>query len=185
MKEQQMKEQEQFEKWIVTRLWGSITKYDNGDYMSQDVQRAWGAWQAANKHNKDIAQKCDHTWAPAPASLGGNLCTRCGVPEKHPTPDKPAALSQPDVPEGYVLVPVEPTEEMWGELARDIIMWMQMTPAPHYGSKLHTHLTRLGKEIPDWLAKEIPNIDHTPSKGTIATCIYKAMLAAILKGGAR
>lgn len=88
-----------------------------------------------------------------------------------------ASLPAPQaVQAGWKLVPVEPTSEMWGELARDIVWWMYMSPAPHYGSKLHAHLTALGREIPDWLAKEIPNVQHTPPKGTVAACIYKAML---------
>ena len=82
------------------------------------------------------------------------------------------------VPEGWKLVPVEPTKAMWSELARDIVFWMQVTPAPHYGSKLHDFLRNLGREIPDWLTKEITDADNTPPKGTVAVCIYKAMLAA-------
>ena len=89
-----------------------------------------------------------------------------------------AALSQPSTEQGWKLVPVEPTPEMWGELARDIVWWMYMTGAPHYGSKLHAHLNALGRDIPDWLSKEIPDVAHTPPKGTVAACIYKAMLAA-------
>lgn len=81
-------------------------------------------------------------------------------------------------PEGWQLVPVEPTQAMWSELARDIVFWMQVTHAPHYGSKLHEFLRNLGREIPDWLTKEIPDVDHTPPKGTVAVCIYKAMLSA-------
>lgn len=72
---------------------------------------------------------------------------------------------------------VEPTEEMWSGLARDIVMWVAMD-GPHYGSKLYKHLRMLGKEIPAWLLKEIPDIDHTPPKGTMAVCIYKAVLSA-------
>jgi hypothetical protein len=74
-----------------------------------------------------------------------------------------------------------PTEAMWGELARDIVMWMDMhqgrdkTPA-----RLFRHLNNLGREIPQWLLdeSEMKNLDHVPSKGTRAVIVYKAMLEA-------
>jgi len=82
------------------------------------------------------------------------------------------------VPEGWKLVPVEPIEAMWSMLARDIVFWLYSTRSPHYGSELHTFLRNCGTPIPNWLAKEIPDVDHTPPKGTVAVCIYKAMLSA-------
>lgn len=82
------------------------------------------------------------------------------------------------VPPGYKLVPVEPVEAQWGELARDIVFWLYMSGSPHHGSKLHDHLRNLGRDIPDWLTKEIPDVGHTPAKGTVAACIYRAMLEA-------
>lgn len=86
--------------------------------------------------------------------------------------------SHASVPEGYVLVPVEPTEEQWGELARDIMMWLdfdRQTPRT-----LFDHLRNLGVEAPQWLIDEpeMKNLDHVPSKGTRCALIYKAMLAA-------
>lgn len=81
-------------------------------------------------------------------------------------------------PAGWKLVPEMPTEEMWGELARDIVWWLYGHSAPHYGSKLHRFLESLGRDIPEWLAKEIPKVDHSPAKGTVAVCIYRAMLEA-------
>ena len=86
--------------------------------------------------------------------------------------------SPASVPEGYVLVPVEPTEEQWGELARDIMMWLDFdrrTPRT-----LFDHLRNLGVEAPQWLIDEheMKNLDHVPSKGTRCALIYKAMLAA-------
>jgi hypothetical protein len=84
--------------------------------------------------------------------------------------------------EGFVVVPVEPTEAMWGGLARDLIMWDRGLPN-QYGSTLYKHLRACGREIPDWLLAEIPDIDHTPPKGTVAVCIYRAMLAAAQNGG--
>lgn len=76
------------------------------------------------------------------------------------------------------LVPKEPTEEMWGGLARDIMMWMDMyeghlkTPR-----NLFQHLDNLGRDIPQWLRDELKALDHVPPKGTRAVLIYKAMLA--------
>ncbi len=74
-----------------------------------------------------------------------------------------------------VMVPVEPTEEMWGGIARQMIMWLRM-PNPT-GHELHLHLKRAWHEpMPEWLAKEIPDTDHVPPKGTVAACIFKAMI---------
>lgn len=84
--------------------------------------------------------------------------------------------------EGWVMVPKEPTEAMWGGLARDLIAWDRGLPN-QYGSTLHKHLRARGREIPDWLLAEIPDINHTPPKGTVAVCIYRAMLAAAQNGG--
>lgn len=80
-----------------------------------------------------------------------------------------------------VEVPWQPTEEMWGGLARDIVFFLYGYDAPHYGSRLHKHLRSAGREIPAWLLTEIPDEDHTPPKGTFAACIYKAMLEAAPK----
>jgi hypothetical protein len=77
---------------------------------------------------------------------------------------------------GYAIVPMEPTEPMWSELARDIVMWDRFPR--HTGADLHAHLRSLGRTIPDWLAKEIPDTDQVPPKGTVAACIYKAMIEA-------
>lgn len=72
----------------------------------------------------------------------------------------------------------EPTEEMWGGLARDIMMAFEMgqkTPA-----SLREHLRRVGRTVPDWLADELGRQyrDGVLSKGTRCVLIYKAMLAA-------
>lgn len=80
-------------------------------------------------------------------------------------------------PPGYKLVPLEPTPEMWGELARDIVWWLYSEDAPHHGSKMHKFLRQLGRDIPAWLTKEIPDVAHTPAKGDFAAAIYKAMIA--------
>ena len=76
-------------------------------------------------------------------------------------------------------VPVIPTEDQWGGLARDIMMWFDMydgcsaTP-----EKLFLHLKRRGRDIPQWLLDEpeMKNLNHVPSKGTRCTIIYRAMI---------
>lgn len=78
------------------------------------------------------------------------------------------------IPDGFVLVPIEPTEEQWGGLARDIVMWWSFDRPT--GSALFKHLSSLGRDIPNWLHQEIKDVDHVPPKGTVAAVIYKAML---------
>lgn len=77
----------------------------------------------------------------------------------------------------WKLVPVEATEAQWGGLARALVMWWGMGGRPT-GNALYAHLRMTGENIPDWLVSEIPEIDHVPPKGTVAACIYRAMLAA-------
>jgi hypothetical protein len=84
------------------------------------------------------------------------------------------ALSH-SVPPGYQLVPTEPSEAMWGGLARRLVFWCRLSRPT--GSELYAFLRCAGEAIPDWLVQEIPDTDHVPPKGTVAACIYKAMLA--------
>lgn len=79
-------------------------------------------------------------------------------------------------PDGWVMVPTEPTEEQWGGLARDIIMWWSFDRPT--GASLFKHLSSSGRDIPNWLRDEIKDTDHVPPKGTIAAVVYKAMLNA-------
>lgn len=77
-----------------------------------------------------------------------------------------------------IAVPFEPTEEQWGGLARQIMMWLDMgdkTPRD-----LFQHLKLCGEPIPDWLRNEpeMQALDHVLSKGTRCVLIYKAMLSA-------
>ena len=74
-----------------------------------------------------------------------------------------------------MMVPVLPTESQWNGLARDLIMWMDLTQRPT-GKSLYQHLEWAGREIPDWLRSEIPENDHVPPKGTRAAVIYRAMV---------
>lgn len=86
-------------------------------------------------------------------------------------------------PEGWQLVPKEPDDDQWGNLARDIIKaWDFGIKRPR---ELFKFLERSGTDIPQWLRDEpeMKDLDHTPSKGTRAVLIYKAMLAAAPKFG--
>ena len=85
------------------------------------------------------------------------------------------------VPEGFALVPINPTEEQFGGLGRSIVAWMQ-TCDRHSPMRFVKYYKRMvGVQLPDWLAKEIEDhggetSDHVMPKGTIATLIYKAMI---------
>ena len=89
------------------------------------------------------------------------------------------------VPDGWQMVPVEPTVEQFGGIARDIIQWMRFTESQNqHSDSLVKWLNDMGSEIPDWLysESEINHLSkHVISKGTIAAIIYKAMLAAAPK----
>ena len=91
---------------------------------------------------------------------------------------------------GLKVVPVEPTTEQFGGMARDVIQWMRFTESKNQHSEsLVKWLKDMGNEIPEWLysEQEINHLSkHVISKGTIAAIIYKAMLAAApeqVKGG--
>lgn len=77
----------------------------------------------------------------------------------------------------------EPTEGMWGGLARDLMMAFDMNPNQPTPRAIFTHLKRTGRPTPQWLRDEpeMTSPDHVPSKGTRATIIYKAMIDAALK----
>ena len=88
----------------------------------------------------------------------------------------------PVVPAGWQLVPIEPTDDQFGGMARDIIQWLRFTKTRDQCSEsLVKWLKNMGNEIPDWLYSE-PEVNHLSkhviSKGSIAAIIYKAMLAA-------
>ena len=89
------------------------------------------------------------------------------------------------IPEGWQLVPVEPTADQFGGMARDIIQWLRFTESKdQHSESLVKWLKDMGNEIPDWLYSE-PEVNHLSkhviSKGSIAAIIYKAMLAAAPK----
>ena len=106
--------------------------------------------------------------------LINNLCADVVVSE--------LKKSEAAATEGWKLVPVEPTIEQYGGLARDIIQWMRFTPSSdQHSQSLIEWLKNMGNEIPSWLMdeNEINHLSkHVLSKGTIAAIIYKAMLEA-------
>ena len=76
----------------------------------------------------------------------------------------------------------EPSEAMWSGLARDLVLWNRGGPPPwgQTGESLYRQLRMIGRPIPPWLLAEIPDNDHVPPKGTVAACIFKAMIDAAL-----
>lgn len=85
----------------------------------------------------------------------------------------------------FKAVPLDPTEEQWGGLARSIMMWMDMSDGPKLPRDLLKHLERSGVEIPQWLRDEpeMLSLDHSMSKGSRCVLIYKAMLFDAPKAG--
>ena len=92
------------------------------------------------------------------------------------------AAKEQAVPEGWKLVPAEPTMDQFGGMARDIIQWLRFTESKNqHSDSLVKWLRDMGNEIPAWLysESEINHLSkHVISKGTIAAIIYKAMLDA-------
>lgn len=91
---------------------------------------------------------------------------------------QPLAADALDAGTASRLVPVVPTEEQWGGLARAIMMWLDMTPKTP--RMLFKHLECSGHQIPQWLRDdtEMRALDHVPSKGTRCYIIYRAMVEA-------
>lgn len=83
--------------------------------------------------------------------------------------------------EGYKFVPCNPTEEMWGGLARHLVKYMQSHDR-YCPKTLGKYINRfIGfKNIPDWLNKEIPDweSDHAFATADLGVFIYKAMIEA-------
>ena len=94
------------------------------------------------------------------------------------------AAWQARVPEGYKLVPCNPTEEMWGGLTRHLVKYMQSHDR-YCPKTLGKYINRfIGfKNIPDWLNKEIPDweSDHAFATADLGVFIYKAMIEAVEK----
>ena len=83
--------------------------------------------------------------------------------------------------EGYKLVPCNPTEEMWGGLARHLVKYMQSHDR-YCPKTLGKYISRfIGfKNIPDWLNKEVPDweSDHAFATADLGVFIYKTMIGA-------
>ncbi|QNP81021.1 hypothetical protein [Agrobacterium tumefaciens] len=75
------------------------------------------------------------------------------------------------VPEGWKLVPVEPTSEM-EDAARHLMMWLDFARPTE--AALIAHCKRLGKEPPP----ECRDVDHVPPKAMRLFWVYRAMIAA-------
>ena len=83
--------------------------------------------------------------------------------------------------EGYKLVPVNPTEEMWGGLARHLVKYMQ-SHNRYCPKTLSKYISRfIGfKNIPEWLNKEVLDweSDHAFATADLGVFIYKSMIEA-------
>lgn len=80
------------------------------------------------------------------------------------------------VPEGWKLVPVNDTEEQWGELARDIMLAFDMNAKTP--SALRNCLENLGRELPHWLCERLDGLGQNGvmSKGVRVGLAYRAMI---------
>ncbi|KQE15655.1 hypothetical protein APC42_13245 [Acinetobacter pittii] len=80
-------------------------------------------------------------------------------------------------PEGYVLIPLEPTEQQWGGLSRVLGRYMQSKDR-YCPKTLKKHLDMFAHEIPDWLNKEVGNweSEHAFATADLPVFIYKAMI---------
>ena len=77
----------------------------------------------------------------------------------------------------------EVPEHAWNGIARDLFLaWDMGCKTPR---ELFDFIERCGGEIPQWLRDEpeMKALDHTPSKGTRAVIVYKAIHEAIIRGG--
>ena len=81
--------------------------------------------------------------------------------------------------EGYKLVPVEPTYEMWSELSRHLGRYMQSHDR-YCPKTLKKYFDRFIGEPPEWLSKEVSSwdSDHAFATADLPVFIYKAMIEA-------
>lgn len=78
--------------------------------------------------------------------------------------------------EGWVMVPVEPTEEMWSGLARSLMMGRDLNCFK--AGAMMNHLNSSGAELIPSIESELSNPDAHLSKGDMCVLIYKAMIAS-------
>ena len=81
--------------------------------------------------------------------------------------------------EGYKLVPVEPTHQMWSELSRHLGRYMQLHDR-YCPKTLKKYFDRFIGEPPEWLSKEVSSwdSDHAFATADLPVFIYKAMIEA-------
>lgn len=81
------------------------------------------------------------------------------------------------IPEGYAIVPIEPKEDQWDGLTRQLVLWMGFShPTPN---ALFSHLSRvMHAEKWEWIKNEpeMQSMDSVVSKGSRACLIYKSMV---------
>ena len=84
--------------------------------------------------------------------------------------------------EGYVVVPKEPTHEMWSELSRHLGRYMQLHDR-YCPKTLKKYFDRFIGEPPEWLSKEVSSwdSDHAFATADLPVFIYKAMIEAVEK----
>ena len=171
-----MTEREKFEKWCKANKYTALYFSDNM-YFDKATQMAWKAWQAAKATSFTLPERMDYEFhgdkvINDPFADGYNQCLSDVISMN----EKYANSTGSD---GWKLVPVEPTGEQWGGLARDIIFWLR-SDSHQTPESLIEFLRNMGNEIPAWLTDEpeMKNVQHVISKGTLAAIIYKAMLAA-------
>lgn len=80
------------------------------------------------------------------------------------------APNSPAIPDGWQLVPIEPTEQMW-DAGRDPIMFRELGHFRHE------------QEIPAWQRGPDGTVETDKSKGTTAVHVWRAMIAAAPRSG--
>lgn len=83
---------------------------------------------------------------------------------------------------GMLPVPIEPTEQQWAGLARDIMMGYDLGAKSPRALLKHLHFS--GTTAPEWLQRELGDgtSEAVLSKGSRCVLIYKAMVHAIQQG---
>lgn len=168
-----MTQREEFERWFKHDFHPDKT----GPYVKDQL---WFVWQAAKSALLTLPDRMDYelhgdTVINDPFADGYNQALSDVIAMNEEYANSTGL-------DGWKLVPVEPTPDQFGGMARDIIQWMRFTESKNqHSDSLVKWLKDTGNEIPAWLysESEINNLSkHVISKGTIAAIIYKAMLEA-------
>ena len=83
---------------------------------------------------------------------------------------------------GEVIVPIEPTHEMFTGLGRDILLWMECTK-DRSAKSMYQFLANCEVEIPDCMKVEVEPASGHVSKGDILALTYRAMISAYKREG--